>query len=192
MRIFDGRVEAESSAEELVELHRQAKSRYESKIPPGYKDKEKGEPDAFKDYVGWCQLIEIAKKEKKDLIFVCDDAKEDWWHIEKGRTIGPRYELVEECLNKSQQFFYMYNSETFLRYANTYLAERIKEDAIVEVSERLAAANSEIQLASALKPTAESTMSDVDQLKPDVVKEESGQSDIKPTQQDIGSKGHEA
>ncbi len=104
-----------------------------------------------------------------------------------GRTIGPRYELIEEFLDKAQQSFYMYTWDSFLRYAETNLAEHIKKEAIAEVSER-SAANSEIQLASALKPAAESTMSDVDSLKPGIVQEESDQSDIKPMQQELERK----
>ena len=82
---------AKPSAEELADLHKEAKSRYDKKIPPGFeKSKEKGEPDAFGDYVGWRQLIEIAKAEQKSVIFVCDDRKKDWWNIEKnGRTKAP-------------------------------------------------------------------------------------------------------
>jgi hypothetical protein len=73
----------------------------------------------------------------------------------------------------------MYNSDRFLRYANTYLEEKIKEDVIAEVSERLAA-NSEIQLASTLKPTGEPRVSEADRMKPQVVVEKS---DLKPVHQ---------
>ena len=42
------------------------------------------------------KLLERAKAEKKPLLFVTDDAKEDWWLIHEERTIGPRPELLRE------------------------------------------------------------------------------------------------
>jgi len=182
LKVFDGKVGPKPTNEELNKLHSEAKVRYQTETPPGYKDlKKKGEPEAFKDYVGWSQLIDSAKKEQKDVILVCDDLKEDWWNVEKsGRVIGPRYELIQECLDKSQRFFYMYTLESFLRYANIYLKEEIKEEAITEVSQRLAA-NTEIQLASTLKATGEAGISDLAQLKAEAVEEETKRSDLKPT-----------
>lgn len=152
LRIFDGKLGPKPSDSELVQLHSDAKTRYDNKIPPGFADlKDKSEPDAYGDYVGWRQLIDIAKKESKGLILVIDDVSEDWWQIEKGRTIGPRPELLEEFLRLSGQPFYMYASYRFLTYARSYLHESIKDTAIEEVKETLA---SKTEDTSAMKATS--------------------------------------
>jgi hypothetical protein len=139
LSVFDGRVGPEPSEQELVDLHKDAQDRYGKLIPPGYADlKEKGVPDAYGDYIGWRQLMAIAAEQQKGIILVTDDAKDDWWRIEKERTIGPRPEILAEFARIAQQPFYMYTSENFLRAAKTYLSADIGDKAIEEVSQRLA------------------------------------------------------
>jgi len=122
----------------LSELHKRAEERYKAQIPPGYSDlKAKAAPEAYGDYIGWHQLMEIARSEQKGIIFVIDDFKEDWWQIERERTVGPRPELLEEFAHETTQRIYMYTSENFLRAAKEYLALDIRDDVIEEVTLRL-------------------------------------------------------
>jgi PIN domain-containing protein len=62
-------------------------------------------------------MIAKAKAEKRPIIFISDDAKEDWWWIHKGRKLGPRPELVEEFMAESDQDFHIYEFSQFLRFA---------------------------------------------------------------------------
>ena len=51
--------------EDLTSLHEDARKRFAALIPPGYADlKEKGEPAAYGDYIGWNQLIELAGQKR--------------------------------------------------------------------------------------------------------------------------------
>jgi DNA repair exonuclease SbcCD ATPase subunit len=68
-------------------------------------------------------MIEKAKVEMRPVIFISDDAKEDWWWIHKGRKLGPRPELIEEFQAGSDQDFHMYEFGQFLRFA----ADRFQE-----------------------------------------------------------------
>lgn len=179
--IFDGRVGPAPSEEKIREIHAEAKRRYDKKIPPGYEDlKEKGEPAAFGDYTGWIQLIELAKVEDSGIIFVCDDTKEDWWHIEKERTVGPRYELTAEFTKAVEKPFYMYSSDSFLRYAKEYLDEKIAEGAIIEISERLAS-QTETQRAVSLKPAIEPSSLTPESLKPATAPSDAVEPNRKPS-----------
>src|SRR6266566_1291872 len=63
----------------LKEIFEEGARRYEQRIPPGYKDDKKAEPDKYGDLLIWFQLIDKAKVEQKPIIFVTRDAKEDWW-----------------------------------------------------------------------------------------------------------------
>jgi hypothetical protein len=58
-------------------------------IPPGYRDKNP-KKEGFKKYgdgVLWFQVIDYAKSQKKTIILITDDQKDDWWRIEKGETL---------------------------------------------------------------------------------------------------------
>jgi PIN domain-containing protein len=175
-----GKVSSKPTETELAAMYEQAKKRYAVKIPPGYADlKEKGEPKAFGDYIGWRQLIAIAKEEGKPLLLITDDAKEDWWQMEGDRTIGPRPELIAEFQLECGSSFYMYSSGQFMRLAGKYLRQPVRQDAIDEVTERL---TTRIREASAQKSVAKQAMEDANTDKPFLVSEEATSSPAKPTE----------
>jgi len=123
--IFEGKVGRCPTPEERLRMETEAQARYDKRIPPGFADaKEKGFPDACGDYIAWQQLMEMAKEEKKGFILVIDDVKEDWWLLERGRRVGPLPELLEEFTRVTEQKFYMYNSENFLRRPKSSLPQR--------------------------------------------------------------------
>ncbi len=139
LAVFDGKLGPAPAPEELARLHESAKERYDKDLPPGYADlKDKAAPEAYGDCIGWMQLIEIAKKERKGFLLIIDDLKGDWWMIERERTIGPRPELLAEFATAVGQKLWIYNSVNFLRAAKEFKAAEIGERAIKEISDRLA------------------------------------------------------
>jgi len=148
-KIFKQSVGEPPLEEELTRLYQQADSRYKQQRPPGFADlQEKGLPDAYGDYIGWYQMLQHGKKLDKPMIFVTDDAKEDWWRIVEKKTVGPRPELVAEFQHECNREFYMYSSDRFVKYANQYLSQSVSREAIQEI-----AAYMEIHVSSqALKP----------------------------------------
>lgn len=150
--LFDTRVgPAFLTQEEVDKKQKEAEIRYKNSIPPGYKDddKDKNGPDEFSfngivykrkygDFLAWSQLLAHAENEGvKNLIFVTDDAKEDWWHkidMEGPKTVGPRAELVEEAARVGKiESFLMYKPEGFLKFASEFLAANISEETLTEV-----------------------------------------------------------
>ncbi len=88
----------------------------------------------------WKQLIEKSKEENiKAVIFVTDDAKEDWWYVINSRgekSIGPRAELREEiCKEGAIEIFAMYNTSGFLDSGRKLLEVDIKEESISDAGE---------------------------------------------------------
>jgi PIN like domain len=159
LAVFEGKVTKEPSQEEYDKLHKEAKERYAASVPPGYCDQnEKEEPGAFGDYIAWRQLIEVATKEKRDIILVTDDLKEDWWHIERERPVGPRPQLLDEFFKISGQKVHLYNSESFLRAAATYGELEIQLSVIEEVTLRLESQRAEHKVD--LKAVPELTVSE--------------------------------
>lgn len=53
--------------------------RYESRIPPGFKDKNKDGLRKYNDLILWKEILKFSKTNKTDVIFVTDDIKLDWW-----------------------------------------------------------------------------------------------------------------
>lgn len=117
--LFDGRVGSRWKPDRLGAIKKEGEDRYSRKIPPGYKDakKDAGEFDKYGDLIIWKDLIEKSRVEKRPMIFISDDAKEDWWWIHRGRKLGARPELLEEFHEATQQDFHIYEFTQFLRIA---------------------------------------------------------------------------
>lgn len=118
---------------ELKEIYKEGKERFSKKIPPGFEDAKKGEPDGYGDLIIWKQIIDYAKKNKKPIIFVVNDTKSDWWEKGHNSTIGPKFALKKEIFNEAKVKFHMYNSNNFLKYASKYFNEKIEEETTREV-----------------------------------------------------------
>ncbi|MHB1325516.1 MAG: PIN domain-containing protein [Thermoleophilia bacterium] len=133
--LFDGKVGLAYSDDELEKIYTQGQKRYKNEKPPGFADQltKKGNKK-YGDLVLWLQIIAKAKELQKPIIFITDDRKEDWWYKFKGRSIGPRPELIEEIISESGiTMFYMYQADQFMKYARQYLKQEVGEDAIQEV-----------------------------------------------------------
>jgi hypothetical protein len=131
--IFAGRVGEAFSAVELEAIYGEGRERYAGEIPPGYKDQNKGEPGCFGDLVIWKEILRKGGELQRPTIFVTDDAKEDWWRIVRGQTIGPRVELVDEYFNASKARIHFYGPEQFLRFAKERFSAVVSDESIGEV-----------------------------------------------------------
>jgi diguanylate cyclase (GGDEF)-like protein len=69
----------------------------------------------------WSQLKDVAALQQKPIIFITDDAKEDWWLKHEGKTIGPKPELIHEMQADAQVDFHMYSSDRFIDRAQAEL-----------------------------------------------------------------------
>jgi len=66
----------------------EGKRRVENKIPPGYMDVDKGGERPYGDYYMWLQILNKSKADKKPIVLITSEEKEDWWYITSGLTIG--------------------------------------------------------------------------------------------------------
>ena len=117
--LFEGCVGEKWPSDKLQVLKREGDERYSNKIPPGYKDsrKDDGQYGKYGDLIIWKDMITKAKEEQRPIIFISDDAKEDWWWIHRGEKLGPRPELIQEFKECSGQTFHIYQFTQFLRIA---------------------------------------------------------------------------
>jgi len=138
--LFENSVGEEFSKEDLLKIYKEGESRYSNEIPPGYKDqinkKSKGQRHIYGDLIIWKELINNAKNKKYPLIFITDDRKEDWWTIQKGKTIRPREELIKEFFDITGIRILIYNADNFLLIAKEQrLLPELKDETIEEVKD---------------------------------------------------------
>jgi hypothetical protein len=119
---------------EVASITHEGARRYAAEIPPGYKDKQKDESKRYGDLIIWFDMLDLAERECKPILFVTDDQKDDWWRRDRGKLLGPRPELVNEMHVRARQRFHLASLESFLREAKVRLDSKIAEAAIEEVA----------------------------------------------------------
>ena len=76
--------------------------RYKKKTPPGYKDEKKDGVSKYGDLLVWAETYTYAASNNKNIIFVTDDIKEDWWNILEDGSLSFRKELIKEFSKKTR------------------------------------------------------------------------------------------
>ncbi len=147
--LLSGVVGLPFTQQELDGIYREGAIRYEHKTPPGFEDakEKKGAYEyadrtyerAFGDLILWRQLLRWAKEHHiKELIFVTNDDKRDWWQTVESPTgpqvIGPRPELAAELRALAGvELFYMYPADRFLDQARTALKIDVRSSSVDQV-----------------------------------------------------------
>lgn len=115
--LLEGRVGDPFNKDELTEIYREGVTRFDAAIPPGFRDKAKPEPDRYGDLIIWKELLRKAAVEKRGVLLVIDDAKDDWFDKRNGRTVGPRVELRDEFMAATGQQIHFYSAFRFVEVA---------------------------------------------------------------------------
>ncbi len=104
-------------------LLQEGQVRYDNLIPPGFHDSAKNGEAKYGDLFVWKDIITIAKEKNTNIIFVCNDTKEDWWEKNKDTPIDLRQELNEEFkeTNPSLSIHFLTLDKFF-----SYLSEELK------------------------------------------------------------------
>ncbi|SCL20094.1 hypothetical protein GA0074694_2921 [Micromonospora inyonensis] len=138
--LFDGRAGEPFTPERFAELVAVGRERFARRLPPGYLDAEKADQqeEGTGDYLIWEQLIAYAAAERKDLLFVTRDRKEDWWRLDAAREpIGPRVELIKEMADRAGVGFFMALPQDFLELAAEAFKVEVSESTL-DTTERMA------------------------------------------------------
>ena len=118
--LFEDNIGSGYDSKKISEIKEQGKKRYESKIPPGFKDDSKSDDKKYGDLIIWYQIIDKARETKKPIIFISGDVKEDWWLEKDGKRIMPLPHLKKEMLDKAQVDFHIYTADRFLELYHEY------------------------------------------------------------------------
>jgi len=137
--IFEGQIGPPPSEEDLIAAYQVGQDRFDSGIPPGLKDvpekRKSNRPDreVFGDYLIWKGILEHAKALSKPVIFVTEDAKEDWWLKEEGRTLGPLPELRKEFISEVGKQVHFYRVGYFLEQARERISAQVSTGSVEDV-----------------------------------------------------------
>jgi len=94
-------IDLELDEQEKEEIENQLDIKNRHKLPPGYKDYSKDDK-GIGDLLIWRTILHIGKNNKKSVIFVSGDEKQDWWYRSANKALYPRYELVDEFRRYSE------------------------------------------------------------------------------------------
>ncbi|MGI3001705.1 PIN-like domain-containing protein [Shewanella algae] len=150
--LFDGKVGSKPENQNwLDDLYKEGAVRFKNQIPPGFKDAGKSKKEEGKsfhydglnyerqygDLILWKQLIAKANDENiKNVVFVTDDAKEDWWYkinSNGNKVVGPLAELQAEIYSESNiDAFHMYSTSMFMADGESYKAVKVEESSIID------------------------------------------------------------
>lgn len=119
--IYNGRVGQPMTKDECAAIDQEYKDNIANKICcPGFKDSKK-ENNAAGDFYIWKQILEKAKETNKNVFFVTEDTKEDWWWKNGNKLIGPKPELKQEFIKATNGlFFQMYTLQKFISINSKY------------------------------------------------------------------------
>ena len=137
-QLYDGKIGKEYNQDKLDEIYGMGRERYKKKEPPGFKDVNKpgGDRHCYGDLIIWFQIMECAKHSDRDIIFVTDDCKEDWWALYKDDKLGPRRELIREFRRSTgNHLIWFYTTGRFLEKAKKELGISVKAKTIDEVKQ---------------------------------------------------------
>tara|TARA_R110001599_G_scaffold280950_1_gene482524 strand:+ start:2327 stop:3676 length:1350 start_codon:yes stop_codon:yes gene_type:complete len=150
--LFENKVGDKPENQEWLEaLYKEGAERFKNKIPPGFKDAGKAKKDEdthfyydgltyerqFGDLIIWKQLIEKSQaKEINNVVFVTDDAKDDWWfkiNSNGKKVVGPLAELQAEIYSESNiDAFHMYSTSMFMKDGESYMEIKVEESSIID------------------------------------------------------------
>lgn len=108
---------------ERMLILQEGKIRFENLIPPGYEDNGKVGVARYGDLFIWKNIIEVAKERNANILFVCNDVKEDWWEWDRENPIELRRELLEEFkeINPLLEIHFLNMNKFF-----SYIAEELQ------------------------------------------------------------------
>ena len=110
--LFDGKTGNNYPDSKLKEIDNEAKLRNIKGIRPGF------EEDEYSNLISWYQILDYAKEEKKDVIFVTENP--GWWINSEKELIEPHPSLLKAFSDMGLEF-YVYKLTNFLNDSKKYL-----------------------------------------------------------------------
>lgn len=125
--LFDNKVGENFNVYQLNKIFSEGELRNKYKIPPAFRDSKKPY-NKFGDLIIWKQIIKYAKDNKKNVIFVSNDNKDDWkLKCNTGEKV-PHYKLINEFRRETGKWIHIVNYTQFLEIADSILEITTNKD----------------------------------------------------------------
>jgi|GEM_PF-2118560 len=146
IELMDGIIGNCYSQEEINDIEKEGKNRYQDEIPPGFEDKNDKDKQGFRSYgdfkyqqlygdlIVWFQIIDKAKKDEVSVLLITEDRKRDWWDKDGTKIKRPHPQLIQEFINKSKKNFYMYRTDNFVSNAIKHLGMDFSDKELSDVT----------------------------------------------------------
>lgn len=124
-----GQVMQPVTQEEIYIWCEEGQKRYKNETPPGFMDaKNKDGVRKYSDLILWKEILRYAKSSRKDIIFVTDDVKRDWWEAGQNSERSFHKKLIAEFKRTGQKFKGLTSTEFYNLVAHDY--KIVKTDAV--------------------------------------------------------------
>lgn len=136
--LFEGNVGKKYSPEKCTELEKQyCENMKNNKNCPGGEDSKKTVNFAG-DYIIWNQIIDEAKRVNKNVIFVTDDQKKDWWQMVSKQPVAPQPRLLTEFKERTgEKNIRIYSLDGFITLYNKYKTRKFDKSATQEIKDKV-------------------------------------------------------
>ncbi|WP_405117625.1 PIN-like domain-containing protein [Paenibacillus sp. FSL H8-0317] len=111
--------------EEVSDIEQEGIIRYENSIPPGYSDRNKA-TNKFGDLIIWKELLKKSNEEKKPILFITRDKKEDWFKLTDNKIVEVREELRKEMEANNAEVFVIYFND-FIKMSLEFVSRNFEE-----------------------------------------------------------------
>ncbi len=132
--VLSGKIGIPMTSKVYEEAVAEGLRRVDERVPPGYKDKKKGDNGAAGDYLVWAQILHEAKLRRSEVLLITGDVKEDWWRRESGEIRGPRLELSQEFHAAVGSRLFMLRPPRFLELAREVLHATVANETISDAN----------------------------------------------------------
>ena len=133
LELFNNSYGSDFNDEDYKNIKAEGIRRRDNKIPPGYAGKDK-DKDENGDYYIFYSMIQESKAVKKDVIFITDDVKEDWFNYCDGEKNGGRCELLNEFYKETGKLMLIYSMDGFVSaYSKNVPSKKYSESTMKEL-----------------------------------------------------------
>lgn len=109
--LLEDKIGERFSKTDLNTIFKEGEDRYNNDIPPGYLDKNKSHKNRqYGDLILWKSIIKFSKQKDTNIIFICDDKKDDWYLKIDSKSQG-RPELINEFYEETQRQIFIMTSK---------------------------------------------------------------------------------
>lgn len=127
--VSNGQVMMPVTQENIYFWCEEGQKRYKEETPPGFMDaKNKDGVRKYSDLILWKEILRFAKSKNKDVIFVTDDVKRDWWERKPDNERVFHQKLMSEFNRTGQRLKGVTSTEFYSSVASEY--QIVKPDAV--------------------------------------------------------------